>query len=87
MAPKRTRLYGSPDTTYLGILYRRHIPYVIYKVPLVLGYGLTVHRAQGLTLDAVAFQLNGLFAAGQRFTVLSRVRDYSRRLQPAEDPD
>ena len=54
------------------ILYRHH------QVPLVLGDGLIVHRAQGLTLDAVMFQMDGLFAPWQSYTALSRVQDFSR---------
>ena len=47
-----------------------------HQLPLVLGYGLTVHRAQGLTLDAVTFDVRGLFACGQLYTAMSRVRGY-----------
>lgn len=51
------------------------------SVALVLGYGITVHRARGLTLQAVTFQLDGLFAPGQLYMftqlcTLSRVHDY-----------
>ena len=66
VTPKMDTVDDSQGTT----LYQRH------QVPLVLGYELTVHRAQGLTLDAVTFQLDGLFAPGQLYTALSRVRDY-----------
>ena len=48
------------------------------QLPLILSYALTVHRAQGMTLDAVVFDLNGLFAVGQLYTALSRVRDFSK---------
>ena len=48
------------------------------QVPLILAYALTVHRAQGMTLDAVLFVIDGLFVEGQLYTALSRVRDFSR---------
>lgn len=67
VTPKMDTVDDSQGT----VLCQRH------QVPLVLGYGLTVHRAQGLTLDAVTFQIDGLFAPGQLYTALSRVRDVS----------
>ena len=45
---------------------------------LILAYSLTVHRAQAMTLDAVSFNLAGLFAEGQLYTALSRVRDFDK---------
>ena len=41
------------------------------QLPLILSYSLTVHRAQGMTLDAVCFSLQGLFTEGQLYTALS----------------
>ena len=46
--------------------------------PINLSYALTVHRAQGMTLDSVVFIIDDLFAEGQLYTALSRVRDFSR---------
>lgn len=48
------------------------------QLQLILSYSLTVHRAQGMTLDAVIFSLQGLFAEGQLYTALSRVRDFEK---------
>ena len=48
------------------------------QLPLILSYSLTVHRAQGMTLDAVAFNMQGLFAEGQLYTALSRVRNFEK---------
>lgn len=48
------------------------------QLPLILSYALTVHRAQGMTLDSVVFNLQGLFAEGQLYTALSRVRNFDR---------
>ena len=47
------------------------------QIPLMLAYCMTVHRAQGLTLDKVVFQMDGIFAYGQLYTALSRVRKMS----------
>ena len=48
------------------------------QLPLILSYSLTVHRAQGMTLDAVAFNMQGLFAEGQLYTALSRVCNFEK---------
>lgn len=60
------------------------------QIPLTLGYAQTVHRAQGLTLPAVAIDLGrGAFAGGQAYVALSRVRSladlaFVRPLQPSD---
>lgn len=44
-------------------------------LPLRLGYAITVHRAQGMTLDCMEIDLgSSIFAAGQAYTALSRAR-------------
>jgi len=46
------------------------------QMPLLLGWAVSVHKAQGLTLDKAAIDVGrGCFAAGQLYVAISRVRD------------
>ena len=45
------------------------------QFPLKLAYAMTIHKSQGLSVDAVLIKLgNGCFAHGQLYTALSRCR-------------
>lgn len=45
------------------------------QFPLTLGYAMTIHKAQGKTLDAVNIDISrGAFAHGQTYVALSRTR-------------
>ncbi len=60
------------------------------QVPLRLAYAVTIHKAQGLTLDKVYIDLDrGMFAHGQAYVAFSRARDLqgleiSRTLRPRD---
>ncbi len=64
--------------------YNKEIDEVIEKLngtftqfPLQLGYALTIHKAQGKTLDKVIIDIDrGAFAHGQLYVALSRTRTY-----------
>jgi len=44
------------------------------QFPLNLGWAVTIHKSQGMTLDRADVELSNLFASGQGYTALSRVR-------------
>lgn len=60
------------------------------QVPLRLAYAVTIHKAQGLTLDKVFIDFDrGMFAHGQAYVAFSRARtleglEISRTLRPRD---
>jgi ATP-dependent exoDNAse (exonuclease V) alpha subunit len=44
------------------------------QIPLLPAYALTIHKSQGMTLDAAVIDCKNIFACGQLYVALSRVR-------------
>jgi energy-coupling factor transporter ATP-binding protein EcfA2 len=44
------------------------------QFPLILAWGLTIHKSQSLTLNKVVVNLYDVFASGQAYVAMSRVR-------------
>jgi ATP-dependent DNA helicase PIF1 len=47
----------------------------LYQIPLILAWGITIHKAQGLTLNEAIIDVGtDLFEAGQMYVALSRLK-------------
>lgn len=45
-----------------------------FQIPFILAYAITIHKAQGLTLDEVVVDCSSAFEHGQVYVALSRVK-------------
>ena len=76
----------DPETTTV----KREVVGTFKQMPLRLAYAVTIHKAQGLTLDKVFIDFDsGMFAHGQAYVAFSRARSLdglsiSRELRPRD---
>ena len=69
---------------------KREVVGTFKQMPLRLAYAVTIHKAQGLTLDKVYIDFDhGMFAHGQTYVAFSRARtleglEISRPLRPRD---
>ena len=69
---------------------KREVVGTFKQMPLRLAYAVTIHKAQGLTLDKVFIDFDsGMFAHGQAYVAFSRARtleglEISRELRPRD---
>ena len=49
--------------------------FTLTQIPLKVAYAITIHKAQGLTLDCARIDTSGCFAYGQAYVAFSRVKN------------
>ena len=70
------KINGTIDTIeYYKCIYNED-PMIYFKyMPIKLAYALTIHKSQGMTIDAIEIDIGDkIFASGQAYTALSRAR-------------
>ena len=56
------------------------------QIQLLLGWGVTIHRCQGMSIDKAEVSFHGLFCHGQAYVALSRLMSLSGlRILPNHD--
>ena len=59
----------------------------VTQVPLMYAWAITIHKAQGATLDAAVIDIgSGIFEKGQTYTALSRLSSFEHLYLTSFDP-
>lgn len=62
--------------------------YSIKQIPLILAWGITIHKSQGITLENAEIDIgNGIFECGQSYVALSRVKSLEGLYLSAFNPN
>ena len=71
VVPKRPyNLYGAEFDENM----RRKVDATFYQYPVTLGYAVSIHKSQGMSLDNMILDCKKIFAEGQFYVGLSRAR-------------
>ena len=66
---------GVEDWEYCeGYGKNKNVIAMISQIPLKLAYAITIHKSQGMTLDEAVIDVSHVFACGQAYVAVSRVR-------------
>lgn len=57
---------------------KRYVTGTVRQLPIMPAYAISVHRSQGMTLEAANIDLRGSFCHGQVYVALSRCSDISK---------
>lgn len=71
--------WGKTDYVMKGDSLGRKEVGKFYQIPLMLGYGITIHKSQGMTLPSYNLDMGwGAFSHGQLYVALSRAKDLTK---------